>query len=261
MAGMIQFAPSPAALAFVVGACFGSFFNVCVARLPSGRSIFRPPSHCFCCGSRVRPWDNIPCLSYLLRRGRCRDCGALFGAWHFAVELAAGAVAALLVARFGPSFAAFFFFSLFGALLVASLIDLEHRIIPDEITLGGAALGLLLPFLPWRAGPELPPRFLDALAGLCLGGGLLYLVAFSYEKLKGREGMGLGDVKLMAMLGALLGWKLVLPILLWSSLIGSVVGLALIVLSRKGRHYPIPFGPFIALGALLSLVWDPLRLL
>lgn len=246
------------AFAFAFGACCGSFLNVLIARLPKGISIWTPPSHCLGCGSRVRAYDNVPIVSWLVLRGRCRDCGALFGAGHLVVEALSGLTALWLLRVFGLTWLSFFYFYLFAALLVASVIDWQHRIIPDELTYSGIGLGLLI---AWLARPQsgLPlSSFAESIGGALLGGGALYLVAQFYEWVRRREGLGLGDVKLMAMLGALLGYKMVMPILLWSSLTGSVAGLFLILCSGKGRHDPIPFGPFLALGTALALLVNPL---
>lgn len=247
--------------AFVIGACCGSFLNVCIARLPLNLSLILPPSHCFCCGSRIKFFNNLPLLSYLWQRGSCRQCASLFSSRYFFVELLAGLVAVLLIYFQGISFLTFYYYYLFAVLLVASIIDLDLRIIPDQLTYSGMVLGLFLGFCSNYYFNWFWLSFSDSLLGLLLGGGVLFLVALCYRLVTAREGMGLGDVKLLAMLGALLGYQFVLPILLWSSLLGSIFGLVILILFAKDRRYPIPFGPFIALGTLLALVIDPWRIL
>lgn len=235
--------------AFVLGSVVGSFLNVCIARLPRGESIVSPPSRCPRCGRTIRPWDNIPLLSFLWLRGRCRACGEPIS-WQY--PLVEGLTAALYVANvaaFGWSPWAAIACLFCGALVVVTFIDLEHQIIPDVISLPGIVVGLLLAPTGW--GPPLGERF----AGALLGGGILWAVAELYARLRGREGMGGGDIKLLAMIGAFIGWKGVLLTLLFGSLTGSLAGLVRAFLRAGSADAPIPFGPFLALGALVSLYW------
>lgn len=239
-----------AAVAGLLGAVVGSFLNVVIYRLPRGQSLVRPPSSCPICGSRVRPWHNVPVLGYLWLRGRCRDCSAVISPRYPAVEALTGALTAGLWLRFGPTpeFAAGF--ALIAGLVAITFIDLDHRIIPDSLSLGGVALGFASSFvtpLGWKA----------SLAGVALGGGALLAVAFGYYALTRREGMGLGDVKLLAAIGAFLGWEAVLFTIFVSSVVGSAVGLTLAAVRRSDLKLEVPFGPFLALGAGAYLYYGP----
>ncbi len=234
-------------LAFVLGAVVGSFLNVCIWRLPAGASIVYPPSHCPTCGVGIRVRDNVPVLSYLLLRGRCHACRGSISVRYPAVEVLTAAMFAALLHKFGlsPLFGIYAVF--IAALIVISFIDLDHQIIPDVISLPGIAIGLLLSAL----GDGVP--LVDSVLGAVLGGGLLYVVAFGYHAWTGREGMGGGDIKLLAMIGAFLGWRGVLVTLFLGSFTGALVGTALIIARGTDARLPIPFGPFLALGAVSAL--------
>ena len=234
-------------LAFLFGAIIGSFLNVCIWRLPLGESVVYPPSHCPACGSRIRARDNIPMLGYLLLRGRCYSCGTRISLRYPAVEVLSGLAAMVLLLHFGLS-APLASYGLFvGALIVITFIDIDHQIIPDVISLPGIPLGLLFSAL----GYGVP--LLDSAVGVVLGGGILYLVAIGYHTWTGREGMGGGDIKLLAMIGAFLGWRGVLVTLLLGSFTGAIIGIVLIVARGSDSRLPIPFGPFLALGAVCAL--------
>ncbi|MHB8057976.1 MAG: prepilin peptidase [Desulfuromonadaceae bacterium] len=237
------------AFAFVFGTLVGSFLNVCICRLPKDESIVSPPSHCPFCSYQIRWYDNIPLLSYLLLRGKCRGCGARISIQYPFVELLNGVLTMLLFLRFGPTpvFAALFLFC--SALVVITFIDIEHQIIPDEISLPGIIVGFALSFFLQGHG------WLNSLLGILLGGGSLLLVAYSYQRLTGKEGMGGGDIKLLAMMGAFLGWKAVPFIIFASSLIGSVVGISIMLLQKKDTKLAIPFGPYLAVGAVLYIFY------
>ena len=235
--------------AFVIGAVIGSFLNVCIHRLPAGESVVYPPSHCPGCGVRIRSRDNIPLLSYVLLRGRCRSCGAAISLRYPVVEALSGALLVLLLYRFGLSPALGVYAAFVAALIVVSFIDLDHQIIPDVISLPGIVVGLVASAL--GQGPPL----LDSLLGALVGGGMLYAVAVGYHAFTGREGMGGGDIKLLAMIGAFLGWRGVLLSLIIGSFTGAVVGISLILVRRTDSRVPIPFGPFLALGAVCSLAF------
>jgi len=235
------------AFAFAFGAVVGSFLNVCIWRVPIGKSIVYPGSHCPRCGNPVRARDNIPILGYLLLRGRCRDCGAAIGIRYPIVEILTGVLVALLLYRFGLSWEFAVNAVFVAALITISGIDLDHQIIPDVISLPGIVVGLLVSL----AG--VGPSILDSAIGVLLGGGLLYGVAVGYQALTGREGMGGGDIKLLAMIGAFLGWRGVLVTLILGSLSGAVVGIVMILGRGADTRVAIPFGPFLAAGAIAAL--------
>ena len=244
------------AVIFIFGAIVGSFLNVCILRIPNGESIVHPPSHCPSCKAPIAFYDNIPLLSYLILRGRCRACRESISARYFAVELLTASLTAALFYKFGlgPAFFASFIFV--GALIVISFIDLDVMIIPDVISLPGIVLGLLFSIAGRYAleDPfEIIPSPLNSLIGLLVGGGFLLAVGWIYEVFTKVEGMGGGDIKLFAMIGAFLGWKSLLGTLLFASLGGSVIGITVMLVKGVGRRHPIPFGPFLCLGALLYL--------
>jgi leader peptidase (prepilin peptidase)/N-methyltransferase len=235
------------AAVFVLGAMIGSFLNVCIVRLPEERSIVRPRSHCPSCRHEIAWYDNVPVLSYLLLRGRCRGCRARISPVYPVVELLTGALAVALWMRLGPTLALVGYFVFAAALVTVTFIDLDHRIIPDVISLPGIAIGLAVSFV----SPLVTP--LDSLLGVVVGGGILLAIAYAYQAIRGQEGMGGGDVKLLAMIGAFLGWQSVFVTLMLASLIGSVIGIALMLYQRADTKLAIPFGPFLAGGALISL--------
>lgn len=225
-----------------LGAVVGSFLNVVIHRLPKGESLAYPPSACPRCGARIRPRDNLPVVGYLLLRGRCRDCREPISWRYPLVEALMGGLSLALWALHGPSPLFGVHFVLLAGLVAVTFIDLDLKIIPDSLSLGGIVVGLacsLLTPLGWKA----------SLLGIGLGGGVLLAVAGGYYLLTRREGMGLGDVKLLAAIGAFLGWEAVLFTVFVSSLVGSVLGLALTVRRGSGMKLEVPFGPFLALGA------------
>lgn len=229
---------------FVFGAVVGSFLGVCIYRLPGGRSIVLPASHCTACDHPIRPYDNIPVLSYLWLKGRCRDCGVKFSWRYPLVELITALLALVLFWRFGASLPALIFFVFTACLIVITFIDLEHQIIPDIITLPGIPLFFL------AAVFILKIPLLDSLLGILIGGGTLYAIAKGYQLLCGRDGMGGGDIKLLAMIGGLLGWQSLIFVVFTSSLLGAVVGVVTILLKGGDMKYAIPFGPFLSLAAV-----------
>jgi len=235
--------------AFLFGTVVGSLLNVCIYRLPKEESIVAPRSRCPACQSPIHALDNIPLVSFALLRGRCRACGASI-AWRYPlVEALTGILFALTVVRFGVTLQAAFLLTFLAGLIVISFIDLDHQIIPNVITLPGIPLGILTGFL-FR-----DPPLLDRLIGALAGAGFLYLVLFYGGVLYGQEAMGEGDLNLIAMVGAFLGWKAVIVTILVGCLVGSAVGLSLIALRRLGRRQHIPFGPFLSLGAVVALFW------
>jgi leader peptidase (prepilin peptidase) / N-methyltransferase len=234
--------------AFVFGLALGSFLNVCIYRIPLKKSIVHPPSSCPNCGAAIRFYDNIPVISYIVLLGRCRHCRAPISFRYPLVELITGLLSVALFIHFGLSPKYVFLFLFTVALIAIAFIDLEHKIIPDVISLPGILVGLAFSFFP-SAGVS--P--LDALIGAAGGAAFLLLVGVAFEKVTGREGMGGGDVKLLAMIGAWMGWKALPYIILISSLSGAVIGGVSLAVSRQGVRSRIPFGPFLALGALVFL--------
>jgi leader peptidase (prepilin peptidase)/N-methyltransferase len=229
--------------AFAVGLCVGSFLNVVIYRLPLGASIVRPASHCPACGAPVRPWDNIPLVSWLALAGLCRDCGVSISPRYFLIELFTGLLTWGVARVYGFEVTAIFFMVVVWSLVAVTFIDLDHQIIPDEITLGGAVLGLAASYF-------LPAGVYGSIIGLLVGGGIFFLIAVIAP-----GGMGGGDIKLMAAIGAFIGWKLALLTIILGSAIGAVVGIFMIAIFGRGRKDKIPFGPFLAAGAIVSILW------
>ncbi len=234
-----------AAACFWVGACLGSFFNVLIYRLPRGESIVRPGSRCPACGRPIRPWENVPLVSFALLRGRCKGCGEKISWRYPAVEGLTAAGYALLFLADGPGAVLARDIVLFSLLVPITFIDIDHRIIPDALSLGGLVAGLLFSFLPggdWKG----------SLAGGVIGGGALYGTAFAYERITGREGMGGGDIKLIAMIGAFLGWRGALLTIFFGSVLGVAGGLLAMRKGEDGLKTAIPFGPFLCVAALMA---------
>ena len=236
-------------MAFIFGTLLGSFANVCIYRLPQRLSIVFPGSHCPACQEALRPWHNIPVLSYLMLRGQCAMCKTAISPRYPLIEISNGLLYVFLYHHYHVSVQGIVFALLATALLIVSCIDLVHTIIPDAITLPGIVVGLGTSL--WLT----PVGVRNAVLGVVLGGGLFLLMAVLSVVILQREGMGGGDIKLIAMLGAFLGWRAVLVTIFLAAVLGAGVGLALILLRRKGRREPLPFGPFLALGALLAMVW------
>lgn len=232
---------------FVFGTIVGSFLNVCIHRLPARESVIAPRSRCGSCRTPIRSYDNIPVLSYLLLRGRCRACAAPIPVRYPLVELLTGLAAVATHALHGWSLSFPVSFAFVCALIVVSMIDLDHQIIPNVISVPGIAVGFVAAVLLGE------PSWHASLGGLLLGGGILWIVSEGYFRLTGREGMGGGDVKLLAMIGAFLGWRAVPITLLLASLSGTLVGLGVMLARGSGARTPIPFGPFLAAGALCAL--------
>jgi len=255
----LALSPEAHVFAGVLGALLGSFGNVCILRIPRGLSVVRPPSHCFACSKPVRWYDNLPLVSWLLLRGRCRDCGATFSPRYLLVE---GAMLALALATYHfclvtsddvpaglARFGVYLLFEL--ALVVITFIDLDHKKIPDKITYPGIplflAFGLLLGERPW----------LDLVIGVVAGYGVVRALSDGYYWITGREGLGYGDGKLLALIGGLFGWQAVLFSLFGGSVLGTVIILPVLLFRRREgenvRHVEIPFGPFLAAAAIVYL--------
>jgi leader peptidase (prepilin peptidase) / N-methyltransferase len=230
--------------------------NVCIVRIPKGGSVVHPPSHCPGCKTAIRFYDNIPLLSYIALLGRCRACGEHISPRYFIVELLMASLAVILYYQFSFSLAFLVSFVFVAALIVISFIDLDVRIVPDVISLPGIIAGLLFSVVA-RYGIndpfELIPSPLNALIGVLVGGGFLLALAWVYEAFTGVEGMGGGDIKLLAMIGAFLGWTSIPFTLFFASLTGSVIGLGFMIGKGVGRRFGLPFAPFLCLGALLYL--------
>jgi len=236
-----------------LGALIGSFLNVCIFRMPRGESIAWPGSHCPSCAQSIHAYDNIPLVSYVWLRGRCRACRAPISISYPLVELSNAIGYLIILWYFGPSWTAAFYALLFSALIVVTGTDLTHKMIPNIVTIPGTVVGLV------GAMTVLPVGGMNSVLGLIIGGGILWLLAWLSPYLFGKEGMGGGDIKLLAMIGSFLGWKPAVLTIMIGSLAGSVIGISLIALGIIKRNDYIPFGPFLALGALLSMFFaDPL---
>jgi leader peptidase (prepilin peptidase)/N-methyltransferase len=233
---------------FALGAVIGSFLNVCIHRIPLGQSIVRPGSRCPACKAPIRAYDNIPIMSFLFLRGRCRRCRKPISWRYPLVEALNGGGYLLLLWQFGLGWPTLVYALLYSSLIVVTFIDLDYQIIPDVITYPGIVIGL-------ATGYFLPVGLWGSVIGLLVGGGLFWLVAEASLRIMKQEGMGGGDIKLIAMIGAFLGWHKVLLTIFLASLSGALVGLAFMLLKGWGRKTPIPFGPFLALGAVLALLW------
>ncbi len=239
-------------LAFALGAAVGSFLNVVIHRVPRQLSVVSPPSHCPACDAPIRWRQNVPIVSWLTLRGRCAACGTRISARYLTVELLTGLLAVALARRYGVSFEFVSGFVFAAGLIALTWIDLDHRLLPDRITLPGIVAGLALAPLRSHGAP------LDGLSaaalGVLVGGGSLWLVAWLYERMTGREGMGGGDIKLLAMIGAFLGWQGVLLSLFLGSVVGSVIGVGIMIARGADTRLALPFGPFLAIGALTTLL-------
>lgn len=236
----------------LLGAVVGSFLNVCIYRLPRKQSIVSPPSSCPECGSRIPWYLNVPLVSFLALRGRCRVCKTPISMRYPAIELLNGLLFWVIFDRFGISWLTPVFWLFSASLVVIAFIDLEHQIIPDVISLPGIVIGFLCSFfIPWLS-------WSDSALGILLGGGSLFAIAAGYQLLTGREGMGGGDIKLLAMVGAFMGWKAVLPIIFLASLLGTLVGVPLMLVQRENARLALPFGPFIVCATLVFLLWGGL---
>jgi leader peptidase (prepilin peptidase)/N-methyltransferase len=230
-----------------VGAAVGSFLNVLIFRIPEGQSIVLPSSHCPKCGHAIRVYDNIPIISYLILRGKCRDCHEKISMQYPIVEAVAALMSLLLFLKFGLSFKYLSSSIFICALIVITFIDLRHQIIPDVISLPG------IPVFFFLAVFFMNLTLWESLLGILIGGGCLFAIAFLYEIITKREGMGGGDIKLLAMLGAFLGWKSLFFILFVSSLLGAVVGVSAMIIKGQDMKYAVPFGPFLSIAAVAYL--------
>ena len=231
--------------AILVGACIGSFLNVVIHRLPRGESIVSPRSRCPGCGREIRPVENIPIVGFIALQGKCAGCGGAISWRYPAVEGLTAAGFATIFLLDGSGFALLRDLLFFSLLVPITFIDIDHRIIPDELSLGGLVAGFLLSFLPggdWKGSA----------AGALLGGGILYATAFLYEKVRGAEGMGGGDIKLLAMIGAFLGWRGAVATIFFGALLGAAGGMLAMRKGGEGLKTAIPFGPYLCVSALAA---------
>nr|WP_321404119.1 prepilin peptidase [uncultured Desulfobacter sp.] len=244
-----------AVMAFVFGSCIGSFLNVVICRMPQGQSIVSPPSHCPVCNQNIPFYLNIPILSYILLKGKCRFCNTSISIRYPLVEMITGMLSLGLFLKFGPTPTAFFYFLFCAMLTAVSFIDIDHQIIPDKLSLPGILIfSTSCIFVPQM-------QFTSVIWGILAGGGILYLVALTYYCIRKHQGMGGGDIKLLAMIGAATGVKGVFFTLFTGSVFGTFGGVAALALSKNpdSRQSKIPFGPFLSLGAILYTFWgEPL---
>lgn len=260
---------------FIFGLCIGSFLNVCIYRLPESKSIIHPGSRCPKCNSGIRFYDNIPVLSYLWLKGRCRHCNAPISFRYPLIELLSGFFTFCVYLKYGLSIEGIVYFVFISSLLVITFIDIDHWIIPDIITLPGIAVfftaSLFLPsmlfddrlvnFFLSVIGLKPAPlayKIMQPVLGLLAGGGSLYFVAWAYALIKKTEGMGGGDIKLLAMIGVLLGWKGVIVTIFIGSAMGTLTGIIVMIYKRSmNMKLPIPFGPFLSIGAIVYIFFGP----
>ncbi len=261
--------------AVVLGILIGSFLNVCILRIPEGGSVSKPRSRCPHCHKPIAFYDNVPVVSWLLLGGKCRHCKAKISPMYPAIEILTGVLFYLAYRVFGLNVVGAKWAIFSAVLVVLTATDIRVRILPDVVNLTGAIIGILLSFFiaptdgtaMWLANKvfDFPPpqpvlSFADALIGGLAGAGLLWIVGEGYFKLRGREGMGLGDVKMMGMAGIFLGLKRTMLTILVGSLLGSVIGIVLILATRKGRDYELPFGAFLAGGGMLVVYYGTLAI-
>lgn len=242
-------------MSFIFGACIGSFLNVVICRMPSGQSIVSPPSHCPACNHVIPFYFNIPIVSFLLLRGKCGFCKTTISIRYPLVELMTGFLSIGLFIKFGLTPTALFYFTFSAVLVAISFIDLDHQIIPDKLSLPG----ILIFSTSCLFVPKM--HVLSVIWGILAGGGILSIVAFLYYSLRKHHGMGIGDIKLLAMIGAAIGLKGVFFTLFTGSVFGTLGGVAAMALTKNpdSRQTKIPFGPFLSLGAILYIFWgEPL---
>jgi leader peptidase (prepilin peptidase)/N-methyltransferase len=236
---------------FFLGSILGSFLNVCIYRLPKRQSIVSPSSHCPRCGEPIKFYDNIPILSYLILGGKCRNCKVRIPPRYPIVEGLSGLISVALYIKHDLSLQSLLFLLFASALIIITFIDLDHQIIPDVISIPGIFFGIgasfFIPIMSW----------FESLFGIVVGGGFLFLVAIGYKWITGRDGMGGGDIKLLAMVGAWLGWKAIPFILFSSSLIGVLIGGGSLLMDNRGLRSKIPFGPFLAVSSLIYVFFGP----
>ncbi len=239
-----------AGVIFILGAAIGSFLNVCIYRLPRGLSLITPSSHCPFCKTTIKWYTNIPLFGYILLRGKCRYCHNKISFRYPFIELITGLIFVSLFKLYGPTPACLIYFILIASLIVVAWIDMDFYIIPDAISLPGIVIGFLSSVF------ILNLNWLDSLLGIALGGGSLLSIALIYQLIRNKEGMGMGDVKLLAMIGAFLGWRSIIFIIIASSFLGSIIGATYLMFSKEDSSKQIPFGPFISIATILYIFFE-----
>jgi leader peptidase (prepilin peptidase)/N-methyltransferase len=236
-------------LIFILGLVVGSFSNVCIYRIPRNESIIYPASHCPKCCSNILPKDNIPLLSYILLKGRCRHCKSKISIQYPIVEFLSGLIYLIIVLVYGLSIQTLIYILLSSALIIIAFIDFNEQIVPDVISLPGIVVGFLLsffvPYISW----------INSALGVLVGGGIILIIGLTGSLIFKKEAMGGGDVKLAAMIGAFLGWRAIIISLFLGFFLGALAGIILIMTKIKKREDAIPFGPFIVLGSFITLLW------
>jgi len=236
-------------LIFVLGLIVGSFSNVCIYRIPRNESIIYPASHCPKCRSNISPIDNIPILSYILLKGRCRNCKSKIPIQYPVVEFLTGFIYLIIYLTYGLSIQTLIYIILSSALIIIAFIDLNEQIVPDVISLPGIVIGFIISFfVPYIS-------VINSALGVVVGGGIILIIGLGGSVIFKKEAMGGGDVKLAAMIGAFLGWRYIIISLFLGFFLGALAGIILILSKIKSREDVIPFGPFIVLGSLITLLW------
>jgi leader peptidase (prepilin peptidase)/N-methyltransferase len=235
-------------LIFILGLIVGSFSNVCIYRIPRNESIIYPASHCPKCRSNISPKDNIPLLSYILLKGRCRNCKSKISIQYPIVEFLTGLIYLIVYLIYGLSIQSLIYIILSSALIIIAFIDLNEQVIPEVISLPGMVIGLILSFfVPYIS-------FINSALGIVIGGGIILVIRLAGSLIFKKESMGIGDIELAAMIGAFLGWRYIIISLFLGFFLGAVAGIFLILSKIKSREDMIPFGPFIALGSLITIL-------
>ena len=246
--------------AFALGAIIGSFLNVVIHRYPREESIVFPASHCPRCNTIIKPWDNVPILAWLWLGGRCRACREPISPRYPVVELANALFYLAVFQRTGPTLGFVLVAAIVSMLIVLIYIDLDIQILPDVIDLPGVAIGLLIGALHLGGSYpdlQLSATLFESLTGAALGAGVLLAIGMTYKLVRKIEGMGLGDVKMMAMLGAVVGWEPLFPLLLLASILGAIAGVIVAANNPRGLQVAIPFGVFLGISALVVLFFGP----
>ena len=236
-------------LILILGLAVGSFSNVCIYRIPRNESIIYPASHCPKCRSNISPKDNIPLLSYILLKGRCRNCKSKISIQYLIVEFLTGSIYLIIYLTYGLSVQTLIYIILSSALIIIAIIDLNEQIVPDVISLPGIVIGFIISFfVPYIS-------FINSALGVVVGGGIILIIGLGGSVIFKKEAMGGGDVKLAAMIGAFLGWRYIIISLFLGFFLGALAGIILILLKIKSREDVVPFGPFIVLGSFITLLW------